>query len=207
MNRGLILIAVALLVTACGSSVSSSSKGAASTSTSTSTSARHVSPPGETANAGGAGTVTSQAHTQLPPCVAADLSLSFLGQQGGLGHGLLGFTLRNKSASSCRTGGYPGVLFLDSSGRGLTTASQRVTHDFFGTAPVVPIVLDPGQSTSFRLGTTHVPQGSATCTTAAALQVIPPNDTATLKTTIPNGAYECQALTVSPLRPGVSAYP
>jgi hypothetical protein len=37
--------------------------------------------------------------------------------------------------------------------------------------------------------------------------VIPPDDTATLRTSIPDGAYECRTATVSPLRPGDSAYP
>ena len=45
------------------------------------------------------------------------------------------------------------------------------------------------------------------CATAYALQVIPPNDTATLRTAIPNGSYECRDANVSPLRAGTSAYP
>jgi hypothetical protein len=139
--------------------------------------------------------------------VASDLALSALGQQGAMGHGELGFALRNTSADPCRTGGYPGVLFLDHRGRPLPTVPTRATRDFFGTAPELAITLAPGQSASFRLGVTHEAQGNATCTTAAGLQVIAPNDTATLHTTIPNGAYECQTVTVSPLRPGRSAYP
>jgi hypothetical protein len=39
------------------------------------------------------------------------------------------------------------------------------------------------------------------------VQVIAPNDTATLRTSVPNGIYECQTVTVSPLRPGPTAYP
>ncbi len=124
-----------------------------------------------------------------------------------MGHGELGFSLLNSSPKPCRTGGYPGVLFLDSASRSLTTTPTRVTRDFFGTAPVVRITLAPGQSASFRLGTTHEAQGNATCTTASAIQVIAPNDTAKLRTTVPNGVYECQTVTISPLRPGASAYP
>jgi uncharacterized protein DUF4232 len=124
-----------------------------------------------------------------------------------MGHGELGFSLRNAGARPCRTGGYPGVLFFDSAGRSLPTAPTRSTRDFFGTAPVTKLTLGSGQSASFRLGTTHEAQGSATCTTAAGVQVIAPNDTATLRATVPNGVYECQAVTVSPLQPGPSAYP
>jgi hypothetical protein len=138
--------------------------------------------------------------------VAADLALSFLGQNGGLGHGELGFALRNSGRSSCHTGGYPGVLFLGPSGQPLPTHPSRSTQDFFGKTPVVPIVLAPGQTASFRLGVTHEATTGASCSSAAALQVIPPNDTASLRTTIRDGAYQCGTATVSPLEPGTSAY-
>jgi hypothetical protein len=44
------------------------------------------------------------------------------------------------------------------------------------------------------------------CTTAYGLQVIPPNDTATLRTSMPHGAYECQGADVSPIEPDSIAY-
>jgi hypothetical protein len=135
------------------------------------------------------------------------LALRFLGQQGATGHGELGFALRNTGSAKCRTFGYPGVQFLDQSGAPLPTVSTRTTHDFFGTAPKVSLVLAPGVSASFRLGVTHGAASPKGCVTAGALQVIPPDDTAMLRVTIPQGAYECGAATVSPLRPGSSAYP
>jgi hypothetical protein len=39
------------------------------------------------------------------------------------------------------------------------------------------------------------------------VQVIAPNDTATLKAAIPGGAAECATATVSPLVAGLAAYP
>ena len=206
MNRRLILtVAVlVLLLTACGSSSSSSSTNVtASTTSATSTSstaATVTTTVTKTATTPAASAATTQ-------CLASELKLTSLGQQGGMGHGELGFSLRNTSSKPCRTGGYPGVLFLDGAGRSLTTVPTRVTHDFFGTTPVVPITLSPGEAASFRLGTTHEAQGSATCTTAMGVQVIAPNDTATMRTTVPNGIYECQTVSVSPLRPGPTAYP
>ena len=140
------------------------------------------------------------------PCRAADLALSFLGGQGATGHGELGFELRNISGKSCSTYGYPGVMFLDRAGNALPTNSTRTTHDFFGPIPAVDLVIAPGSGASFRLGVTHGINSSAGCTTTYALQAIAPNDTATLRTTIPQGAYECGTATVSPLRPGTSAY-
>jgi hypothetical protein len=138
--------------------------------------------------------------------VASTLSLSVLGQQGAAGHGELGFALRNTSAHSCHTFGYPGILFLSRSGASLPTVSSRTTHDFFGSAPESALVLSPGSIASFRVGVTHGISSSAGCATAAALQAIPPDDTATLRVTIPGGAYECGSATVSPLQAGSGAY-
>jgi hypothetical protein len=141
------------------------------------------------------------------PCRAAGLALVFLGGQGATGHGELGYTLRNVTSASCHTVGFPGVQFLDRSGGALPTDSTRTTHDFFGSLPLAPLVIAPGASASFRLGVTHGISSSAGCTTAYGLQVIPPNDTATLRVSMPQGEYECGAATVSPLVPGQSAYP
>jgi hypothetical protein len=135
------------------------------------------------------------------------LALSFLGQQGGMGHGEIGFQLRNTSSTSCRTYGWPGILFLGQNGAALPTIPHHVTSDFFGSNPAVPLVVAPGSSASFRLDVGHGVATSNGCATAYALQVIAPNDTATLRTTIPNGAYECRDANVSPLRAGDSAYP
>jgi Domain of unknown function (DUF4232) len=135
------------------------------------------------------------------------LSLSFLGQQGGMGHGEIGFALRNTSGSSCRTYGWPGVQFLDQQGGPLPTIPHHTTRDFFGSGPAVPLVIAPGASASFRLDVGHGVATSNGCAMAYGLQVIPPNDTATLRTSIPQGTYECRDANVSPLRAGASAYP
>ena len=135
------------------------------------------------------------------------LALSFLSQQGGMGHGEIGFQLRNTSDKSCRSYGWPGILFLDRSGAALPTVPHHTTDDFFGSTPAAPLVIAPDSSASFRLDVGHGVATSNGCATAYGLQVIPPNDTATLRTTIPNGTYECRDANVSPLRPGDSAYP
>ncbi|MBV9802194.1 MAG: DUF4232 domain-containing protein, partial [Solirubrobacterales bacterium] len=142
-----------------------------------------------------------------PPCRAAGLALSTLGQQGGMGHGEIGFALRNTSSTSCRTYGYPGILFLDQHGGALPTIPHHTTNDFFGPTPEIALVIAPGDSASFRLDVGHGVASSSGCATAYGLQVIPPNDTATLRTTIPQGAYECRDANVSPLRAGTAAYP
>jgi hypothetical protein len=208
----LVAVLVVLSLGACGGSASSSS-------------VAQTAPASNGAPTTGAGTASRTATATAPTatttltktapapatasgrCVASDLTLSYLGQNGGMGHGELGFGLRNSGTRSCRTQGYPGVLFLGSGGQPLPTSSKRTTLDFFGRTPVVAIVLSPGQSASFRLGVTHEATPSGSCTTAAELQVIAPDDTATLRTAIAQGAYECGTATVSPLEPGRVAYP
>ncbi len=168
-------------------------------------------PPTTSATSTGAGSSTttpaSTTTAATPRCVAADLTGSFLGQQGATGHGELGFGLRNATTHSCRTFGYPGVLFLDRHGSPLPTSSSRTTHDFFGATREVPLTVAPGASVSFRLGVTHGVVPGEPCSTAYALQVIAPDDTATLRISIPGGAYQCRTATVSPLMPGTSAFP
>jgi hypothetical protein len=124
-----------------------------------------------------------------------------------MGHGEIGFALRNTGSTGCRTYGYPGILFLDQQGRPLPTIPHHTTRDFFGSTPATALVIAPGASASFRLDVGHGVATSAGCATAYGLQVIPPNDTATLRITIPGGAYECRDANVAPLRAGLTAYP
>ncbi len=209
-------LACALLIAACGSgsgSAPSASPTAPATVTRTSVTRTTVT---EVASATGTASTTSTSPTATttgslpataaPMCVAADLALSSLGGSGATGHLLLGFALRNVSKTSCRTGGYPGVLFLGGAGHGLPTTPDHTTDDFFGHTVLRELTLAPGQLASFRLGVTDVGSGgsSAGCETARGLQVIPPNDTATLRIT--RRMFECGGtVSVSPLQAGTAA--
>ncbi len=211
----------ALVLAACGGSGStatikntSGSHGATTTVTRTATGASSAETGANgsgsaQSSSGGAGLpgTSSAPASGAPACTAGGLALSFLGQQGATGHGELGFALRNTGSVGCSTRGYPGVQFLDRAGGALPTAPTHTTSDFFGHTSLRALTVPAGQSVSFRLGVTHGAGSSAGCTTAYALQVIAPNDTATLKTAIPDGATECATATVSPLLPGTSAYP
>lgn len=202
VKAALVGFSVALLLAACGGS-SKSTPSASAGPPATTTSSR----PATTATAHGASPTTPSPSQSAGPCRAADLELSFIGGQGATGHGLLGFELRNASSHPCHTYGFPGIQFLDRSGRPLPTVTTRTTHDFFGAAPLQALVVAPRTSVSFRVGVTHGMASSAGCTTAAAISVIPPGDTSSLRATMPQGAYECGTATVSPVRPGRSAYP
>ncbi|HEY1712173.1 MAG TPA: DUF4232 domain-containing protein [Solirubrobacteraceae bacterium] len=186
-----------------GESTASGTQTATGTETATGSQSGTASQTGTaTANSGGAAVDDGGA----PQCTAGSLALSYLGGQGATGHGELGFALKNTGSSACITAGYPGIQFLAQDGSPLPTTPQHTTDDFFGHLPLGKVTLQPGQTASFRLGVSHGGGSSAPCSTAAALQVIAPNDTATLRVQIPNGASECGTTTVSPVQPGTSAY-
>lgn len=196
-------LATAVALAGCGttSSAGSSGNSAAQGTTTTST----VTTTSTSASA----TTTSTATPTAGPgeCRASELVLTFLGGQGATGHGELGFALRNKGAHRCHTGGYPGVAFLGRHGRRLPTDPVHSTTDFFGHTPLRALGLAPGASASFRLDVSHGSGSRGVCPTAAALQMIPPDDTHALTSSITGGAYECGKAIVSPLQAGRSAYP
>jgi hypothetical protein len=203
---------VAVLIAGCGSSdhgTSSSTKAAPATRTVTHTvTAGHSSTTSSSTST--AGSPTPSVHTsssQLSICRAAGVRITFLGGQGATGHGLLGFAMQNTGSASCTTLGYPGIQFLSKSGAALPTHDTRTTTDFFGTTKLARLTVAPGQSASFRLGVSHGSASPKGCVTAGYVQVIPPNDTSTVRIAIPGGVYECGGgVTVSPMQPGDSAY-
>jgi hypothetical protein len=195
---------VALVLAGCGSSSGTSSNASGSNAASSSTTTSSASTTTVTATASPTSSSTTTA-AGTPPCVASMLALSSLGGNGATGHIELGFALRNTSSGACHTYGYPGILFLGAGGKPLPTNTTRTTHDFFGSLPLAALTVAPGQEASFRVGTSDVTGSGPSCTTAHALQVIAPDDTATLRVTLQNGTYECGTATVSPLQPGTSA--
>jgi hypothetical protein len=208
----LAVLTATLALAACGSSSTTTTNNTGNVSPAASTPAPRTTTPTTSSTATATTPAASTGTTPQTPsgpaaCRAADLALSFLGGQGATGHGLLGFALRNTGSQPCTTIGYPGIQFLDKAGNALPTIPTHTTQDYFGTVPKALLTVAPGATVSFRLGVTHGMTSTAGCTTAYGLQVIPPNDTATLRTAITNGgAYECRTATVSPLAQGTSAY-
>ncbi|HLY50290.1 MAG TPA: DUF4232 domain-containing protein [Solirubrobacteraceae bacterium] len=202
-------LAGALALVGCGGSSTGASQTVSSVDTSTQAPAPATNPATESTPASTTSTPATSTSTPATPgmCRAADLTASYLGGQAATGHGLLGFALQNVSGHTCTTFGYPGIQFLSQSAEPLPTVPNHTTTDFFGSLPERMLSVAPGATVSFRLGVTHGAASTAGCTTAYLLQVIPPNDTATLRIALPGGAYECQTATVSPMQPGTSAYP
>jgi hypothetical protein len=202
---------VAVLIAGCGSSdhgTSSSTKAAPATRTVTHTvTAGHSSSSSSTSTAGSPTPSVHTSSSQLSICRAAGVRITYLGGQGATGHGLLGFAMQNTGSASCTTLGYPGIQFLSKSGAALPTHDTRTTTDFFGTTKLARLTVAPGQSASFRLGVSHGSASPKGCVTAGYVQVIPPNDTSTVRIAIPGGVFECGGgVTVSPMQPGDTAY-
>ena len=212
--RGLPLaVLCAAALAACGSSAQTTRRsapaGTATTVTRTVTGGPTTTSTSTTPATSATSTQT-QAQTQTaastPRCVAAGLALSVLGGSAATGHALLAFGLRNTTSHPCATGGYPGVLFLDAGGQGLPTVPEHTTDDFFGHTVLRALTVAPGGIVSFRLGVTDVSSGdsSAGCVSAKGVQVIAPDDTATLRVT--RDVYECGGkVSVSPLQAGTAA--
>jgi hypothetical protein len=200
------------LVAGCGSSGSgtgSSTAPAPATRTVTRTATSgHGSTTASSTSTGASPTPSVQTTASgLSICRAAGVKITYLGGQGATGHGLLGFAMRNTGSAGCTTLGYPGVQFLSRSGATLPTRDIRTTTDFFGTTKLARLTVSPGQSASFRLGVSHGSASPKGCVTAGYVQVIPPNDTSTVRIAIPGGVYECGGgVTVSPMQPGDTAY-
>jgi hypothetical protein len=157
-----------------------------------------------TPDSGGAGltTVTTAGTAQ---CVAGDLTLASVGPNSAPGTTVLGFTLKNTGASSCHTGGWPGVaLYAAGAAQPLTTTATRSTSDVLGATPESEIVLSPGDEASFRLVIRTNSSDDVGCHTATEARFIAPNDTVPITVTIPDGAEYCGQATVSPLEPGAS---
>jgi hypothetical protein len=203
---------VAVLIAGCGSTGSgtgSSTRAAAATRTVTRTATSgHRSTTSSSTSTGASPTPSVQTTSSgLSICRAAGVKITYLGGQGATGHGLLGFAMQNTGSASCTTLGYPGIQFLSNRGAALPTRDIRTTTDFFGTTKLARLTVAPSQSASFRLGVSHGSASPTGCVTAGYVQVIPPNDTSTVRVAIPGGVYECGgAVTVSPMQPGDSAY-
>ena len=188
-----LVVIIALTVSACGGSSTPAAQVTVTqtvTGSSSSTSTSATSPAS-----------TTSTTPSIPACTAAALQLISEGTNGAAGTIVATFALRNGSGSPCHTHGYPGVLFLNRAGAALPTRARRTSHDLLGSTPVTTFVIDPGRLASFRIVAPLIGSGAG-CKTAFGLQVIAPDDTATLRTTIPGGLLECTKVTLSPLAPG-----
>ncbi|HEX3802701.1 MAG TPA: DUF4232 domain-containing protein [Solirubrobacteraceae bacterium] len=202
----------ALVVVACGGSSNTSDDSGSGSSTVTVT--RTVTtPPPPPASSTTTGPLTSTTATKTTTtafasgtaCTASDLTPSFLGSNGAAGTVVLGFALKNTGSKTCHTYGWPGVEFLSAGDKPLPTDATRTTGDVVGSTPANALALKPGEEASFRIVASDVGTGGGGCATAKQLQIYAPDDTVTMKVSLP-GVAACGKATVSPLLPGASAF-
>jgi hypothetical protein len=162
------------------------------------------SPPGTPPPSTGSATSGSVAGPPVPHdattprCHTRDLSLKYLGGDGGSGRGNLFYSLSNGSGHDCSLSGTPQLRAVDAKGKTLLTAEEEA-----GTGQ--KIVLHPGGAayTSTTIG--NIPSDDANrapCNPpAAALWLIPPGETAHL--TIDGPWHICSngELSISPFDP------
>ncbi|HET9721355.1 MAG TPA: DUF4232 domain-containing protein [Solirubrobacteraceae bacterium] len=203
------LAALALALAGCGGSSRSAASVTGQTGSNGGSAAQTAAtsgtgPSSTTSTTGTTSTTASPAKTSSA-CTASDLTPDFIGSDAATGHVVLAFGLHNTSSAACHTYGYPGVQFR-ASGNPIATDAQRVTQDFAGSVPLVQITLQPGQWASFRMITNDV--SSNACQSADSVQIIAPDDTATMSVSLPNAVSVCGGkATVSPLQPGLRANP
>lgn len=113
-------------------------------------------------------------------CQAADLVIVLAGSDAGAGQRGMTFSIRNSSAKTCRTGGYPALRLTDSLGIDLDSIAVRRESGF----PDSSFLLEPDSLASFQITYPGIPAG-ITCYQASRLDVIPPGATDTLRMTIP----------------------
>ena len=204
MKRRLFLASFAVLAVAGCSS--SSSGGSASTAPPTTpvTSSSPTESSSATPSASPSPSVTPTFPTTVKAthrCGTGQLSLSLGQGQGAAGTSYLPIVFTNTGSKPCTLYGFPGVSFLDSSGKQIGAPAVHsggeegvVTLAPNGTANSQLGLPDPG----------NFPSGGCNPTTAAKLQVYPPGDFGAL--TIADSATVCTtdggATSVTPVTPG-----
>jgi hypothetical protein len=150
------------------------------------------------------GTASTATTTQTAvECTAADLRVDAVPPNSGPGTTVLGFELTNASAHPCVSEGWPGIALIGASDAVTDVSTTRTTSDDLGSTPETKVTLGPGQVMSFRI-TLH-DDGSG-CHSYGGVQIIAPNDTATLDAQISDGPVQsCGTVAVSPVEPGATA--
>jgi hypothetical protein len=214
LATGMLAVAVAAVVAACGGSSASTvthdvTVTVAQTVTQTVTTTTPASTvTSTTTTPASTTTTTTQQAGGVPACTAAQLTPVFLGSNGATGHVVLSFALRNRSGAPCHTYGWPGVQFLGTGGAKVATSAERTTSDLLGSSPARPLTVLAGQEVSFRIVVADMGGGgSQGCSTATALAIIAPDDTATMVVKLSAAVTECGQATLSPLLAGGDAVP
>lgn len=131
-------------------------------------------------HAPGPGAVTTTSTTSPPSttvnsatCRTVNLSVTLSGPIGSAGHFNYEIAFRNTGASACVITGFPGVSFLDASGRQIGAPAGRNPISY------APVTVTPGAKAYAHLSVTDPSVlGGCPATPVAKLRIFPPNEKA-----------------------------
>lgn len=139
-------------------------------------------------------TVAGSVTASLPQCRTTQLAARTSGSIAGLGHRGVVLILTNRSSTSCRTGGYVGLLRLDAHHRPLPTVVHRGSGYLFGSPQPRTLLLSPAHSVSAGVEwlDASAPTDPPDCPVAGRfLEITPPNERTHL--TIHANTGDCDA--------------
>src|SRR3954447_25911010 len=109
-----------------------------------------------------AGAASHAAAATTQRCLRRQLTLAPPTSNGALGSVGLRFTFTNRSSTTCRLYGFPGIRLLRH-GRALPTTVIRGTSNVVPPEPERTVALAPGRRASFFAGYSAVPTGNQRC--------------------------------------------
>jgi hypothetical protein len=156
----------------------------------------------------------SPASASWPTCTTFQLRLTGSGIGAGMGNVADLIVLQNRSTTSCKLEGYPGLQLVASCGRLLPTTVAPPSAGAYSFPLLLPhrVALPPGAYASFELGWEDVPSGAGNnepynvaCPSSAWVRVILPGTHQYGTAALPMGACGGR-VDVSPLVPGSSGF-
>ncbi|MGD0882226.1 MAG: DUF4232 domain-containing protein [Acidimicrobiales bacterium] len=182
--------ALAVGITACGSSSSSSSTSTTRTSTTTTTVAPSSTTSTTAASSSSSSTTTTSTTltTSIGGCRTSALVISIGAPNGTAGAIHYGITFHNTGSTACTLYGFPGVSFLAASGSQIGAPAQREN------LTPVKVTLAAGASAYASVAVTDpgIPPCSGSAT-ATEVRVYPPGQTQAATVAAPSGLSVCSS--------------
>ena len=134
--------------------------------------------------------------TSTPPtvesteCKSAALTVTHGASSGAAGH--VGFDLgfRNNSQKTCTLTGFPGVSFVDTSGKQIGEPVSRNTVSY------LPVILKPGETGYALVVVTNPDVANCPSAVPSKIRIYPPNETRPVLIASLDGLRVCSAQTV-----------
>jgi hypothetical protein len=151
--------------------------------------------------------ITDYSHATGRPqaqCLGANLSVSRISEDAGVGNRAVNYAFTNTSSSPCTLKGYPGFALLDKRGRrlrGIQVSRSDATYFQPEQAPQ-EVTLEPGKTAWFQVAYSAVQSTPRKCPVSAKVKIIAPGSRRAL--IIADQLDPCGGgVTVTPVRSGL----